>query len=385
MVHCLCADLAKRPLTVVREGLVVDIEKTAAALGNALKEAEIMSNRKIGPVTVAVSGENIEGITAKGSSVISDDTVSVSEVNKVLEMSRTEVPDQKNVRILATLERGYEIDGQKGIMRPEGMTGRRLSGDVYLLFASHNALANMEKCILQAGAQVEGDFVFSALAAAESVLSEDEKDLGVCLVDIGASISEIVIFSQGTVRDACAIPIAGDDIRNDIAHMHHVSLEAAERAKCQIGVADGDGFIDLGDASGIGDNKVGRSVVCDTIIHRVDEILERVQQRIDNFTRDETHPSAGLVLVGDGALLPGIVELAKKRGLMARLGKPRYRGEKHEIIASPRFAVGAGLLSLAAGRKEALSALSEADVLTKIKRVLRRIFHDGEENDKEKI
>ena len=125
--------------------------------------------------------------------------------------------------------------------------------------------------------------------------------------------------------------------------------------------------------------------MCDTIIHRVDEILERVQQRIDNFTRDETHLSAGLVLVGDGALLPGIVELAKKRGLMARLGKPRYRGEKHEIIASPRFAVGAGLLSLAAGRKEALSALSEADVLTKIKRVLRRIFHDGEENDKEKI
>ena len=151
------------PANGVREGLVVDIEKTAAALGNALKEAEIMSNRKIGPVTVAVSGENIEGITAKGSSVISDDTVSVSEVNKVLEMSRTEVPDQKNVRILATLERGYEIDGQKGIMRPEGMTGRRLSGDVYLLFASHNALANMEKCILQAGAQVEGDFVFSAL------------------------------------------------------------------------------------------------------------------------------------------------------------------------------------------------------------------------------
>ena len=93
-------------------------------------------------------------------------------------------------------------------------------------------------------------------------------------------------------------------------------------------------------------------MVCDTIIHRVDEILERVQQRIDNFTRDETHLSAGLVLVGDGALLPGIVELAKKRGLMARLGKPRYRGEKHEIIASPRFAVGAGLLSLAAGRKK---------------------------------
>ena len=264
------------------------------------------------------------------------------------------------------------------------MTGRRLSGDVYLLFASHNALANMEKCILQAGAQVEGDLFFRLWAAAESVLSEDEKDLGVCLVDIGASISEIVIFSQGTVRDACAIPIAGDDIRNDIAHMHHVSLGAAERAKCQIGVADGDGFIDLGDASGIGDNKVGRSVVCDTIIHRVDEILERVQQRIDNFTRDETHLSAGLVLVGDGALLPGIVELAKKRGLW-RAWESRVIAVKSTKLSPARALPSVpGFCLWRPVVKKALSALSEADVLTKIKRVLRRIFHDGEENDKEK-
>ena len=386
----------------VREGLVVDIEKAAVALGNALKEAEIMSKRTIDKVIIAVSGENVKGAVAKGSSVINDSMVTVSNVNEVKKMARTEVPDKNDLRILETLERGYEIDGQKRIIRPEGMTGRRLSGEIYLLSASRNALANMEKCVSQAGVGIEGEFIFSPLAAAESILSEDEKDIGVCLVDIGSSISDLVIYSHGTVHDACVFNIAGDDITRDIAQMHHVSLEAAEDAKRKIGVIsvgdeklvdldndngfaakaadDEQRYVSLGDASGFGMQKIGRSVVQDTIASRVDEIFEKIQEHTDQFSREERYSgrlSAGLVLVGGSALLPGIVERAKSRFAMrVRMGVPRYRGEKHEIIANPRFAVGAGLLAKAAILHEEIVTRADESMWLQLKKKLKNIFQD---------
>lgn len=337
------------PARGIREGRVVNIEEATATLGNAIKEAEIMSNYRVQSVWPAVSGEHLDGADASGSTVISEMSVSMSDISKVKAMARAEVAHRPGIKVIATLDRDYQLDGQTGIHQPLGMSGHKLSGDVHLILASSNALSDMEKCLLQCGASIEQQFIFAGLAAAKSVLSKDEKQLGVCVADIGAGTTDVVVYSQGVVWQTFSFAMASDDIHSDIAHMHHASLDSAERAKKQIGVVgDGGEFISLFDAGGSGESRQSMPVVRDTISHRVDEILETIGEKLEPFGGE--HPlSGGLVLVGDGALLPGIAEAAAaKLNMPTRVGRPRYRGQNHEIVASPRFAVGIGLLEMAA-------------------------------------
>lgn len=361
----------------VHEGKITDIDKSARAFEQALKEAEIMSECKIAALTVSLSGEHIRGREASGKTVINDGVVTPSEVSHVRRIAGANLPDP-NAKVLAMLERHYDIDGHGGIFQPLGMTGRMLSGTMHLITASGNALANMEKCVVQAGGKIENNFVFSPLAAAEAVLTEDEKQLGVCVADIGAGTTDIVIYADGVVWQTAAFAIAGNDIRSDIAHMHHASLESSESAKCMIGVAEqsGEEFVSLSDASGSGENKVGRAVVRDTIGCRAEEIVGKVAEVIARHGRQL---SAGVVLVGDTALMPGFVEAAGRQlGLPVRIGLPRYRGERHELVAKPRFAVAMGLLQGAASaRRESMMSREEMPALEKITEFFRRLFDDG--------
>lgn len=336
----------------VQEGKITDIDKSAKALEMALKEAEIMSECRIHSLAVSLSGEHIRGTEVGGETVINDGVVTATEISHVRKLAAAELPDP-NAKVLAMLERHYEIDGHGGLRQPLGMTGRKLSGRMHLITASGNALADMEKCVMQAGGRTDGDFVFSPLAAADAVLTEDEKQLGVCVADIGAGTTDIAIFADGVVWHTAAFGIAGNDIRSDIAHMHHASTESAEAAKCSIGVAEQDGgeFIALCDASGSGDNKVGRAVVRDTIGCRAEEIVGKIADAIGRHGRQL---SAGVVFVGDTALMPGFADAAARQlSMPVRIGLPRYRGERHELVARPRFAVAMGLLHKSAARRRA--------------------------------
>ncbi len=365
----------------VHEGKITDLDKSAQALEHALKEAEIMSECKIGAMLASLSGEHIRGREASGTTVINDGVVTATEISHVRKIAGANLPDP-NEKVLAMLERHYEIDGHGGLRQPLGMSGRMLSGSMHLITASGNALANMEKCVLQAGGKIEGDFVFSPLAAAEAVLTDDEKELGVCLADIGAGTTDLAIFADGAVCETAAFGIAGNDIRNDIAHMHHASLESAEKAKCSIGLAEQGGeFIALEDASGSGENEVGRAVVRDTICCRAEEIIGKIGETLSRRGRQL---SAGVVFVGDTALMPGFLEAAEKQlSAPVRAGLPRYRGERHELVAKPRFAVGMGLLQMAASaRRDDITARRGMSPGERFSEFFRRLF--GEDGGEEK-
>ena len=335
----------------INEGRVVNIEKAVLVLQNALKEAEIMSGCKVNSAWAAITGEHIVGMNAAGSTVIGDAAgVSMSDISKVKQMARAEVANRSGMRVIATLERDYELDGHKGVQEPINMSGHKLSGEMHLVLASVNALADWEKCMLQCGVETEEQFIFSALAAAQSVLTADEKKLGVCVADIGASTTDVAVYSEGLVSHTFSLPMASSDIHRDIAEMHHASMESAEQAKKTIGLSGNQGeFISLLEAGGGGESKQSLPVVRDTISHRVDEILEIIGERLAHFSSSGRRLSAGIVLVGDGALLPGIAAAAEEKlNMPARIGRPLYRGENHERAAQPRFAVGMGLLEKAA-------------------------------------
>ena len=367
----------------VQEGKITDIDKSARALEMALKEAEIMSECRIHSLAVSMSGEHIRGREVGGETVINDGVVTTTEISHVRKLAGANQPDP-DAKVLAMLERHYEIDGHGGLQSPLEMTGRKLAGKMHLITASANALADMEKCILQAGGKTEGAFVFSPLAAAEAVLSEDEKQLGVCVADIGAGTTDIAVYADGVIWHTAAYGIAGNDIRSDIAHMHHASMESAETAKCQIGVAEqiGDEFVSLCDASGSGDNKVGRAIVRDTIGCRAEEIVGKIADAIGRHGRQL---SAGVVLVGDTALMPGFVYAAARQlSLPVRIGLPRYRGERHELVARPRFAVAMGLLQMAAfARREKIITRAGMTLRERLTEFWRKLSEDdGDEQHK---
>ena len=340
----------------ISEGRVVDIEKTVRSLSNAAREAEIMSRRKIKTAWAAITGENIVGVNAAGSTVIGDDSgVAMSDIKKVKQMARAEVANRSGMRVIATLERDYTLDGQGGVQKPLGMSGHKLSGEMHLVLAPENALADWEKCLLQCDMETGDQFIFAALASASAVLTEDEKKLGVCVADVGASATDAAVFYRGVAAATFCLPMASGDIHRDIAEMHHASLESAEQAKKTIGLAGDDGeFVSLMEAGGGGENKQSLPVVRDTIAHRADEILEKIGERLQPLQSGGRQLSAGIVLVGDGALLPGFAEAAAaKLNMPARVGRPRYRGPLYERTSSPRFAVAMGLLEQAAADERA--------------------------------
>lgn len=336
----------------IREGMITDIEKASAALKQAVKQAEYMSGCEITQVLPAISGEHIRGEIGEGSAVISDNTVSVSDIAKVREMAGTAIANSER-RLLATLDRDYEIDGQAGIRQPLEMAGRKLSGKMHLIAANIRALENFEKCINNAGIELVGQFVFSGLAAAGAVLSEDEMKLGVCLVDIGAETTELTIYANGNVFETKVLPYASGDIHHDVAHVHRASLKDAKRVKHELGIDEAQGqaqeHIVLSDVGDGNEMKIATAIVRDTMVCRVREIFEEVMETIHHFQESSGGKlSAGLVLVGDGALLPGLRSFIERElQLGVRIAKPRYRGEKYELVEYPRFAVAVGLLTIA--------------------------------------
>ena len=339
--------VGEKPAAGMRRGVVVDLEQVVAAAGDALKEAEIMSRARISEAIVSISGAHIVGMETTGVAAVSDREVSASEVAKVRETAGA-VRMEGGVSVLHLLEREYRIDEQGGVLRPEGMTGSRLEGRMHLVLASSNALANLEKCLLRAGVQ-PSEIVFGGLAAADAALTEDEKKLGACVLDIGAGLTEIAAFRDGVVLKTAALDMAGRDMDNDVAQMFHTSLESAERAKKIVGLADGEGDpVAVTDAGGGGESRIGRGALAQTVAARVEEILEKAHREI----ADLGALPGGIVFCGDGALLPGLEEAARTQlEMAARIGRPLYKGPNWELVSHPRFAAGLGLLRRAAGAR----------------------------------
>jgi cell division protein FtsA len=331
----------------LKKGVVVNIEATVAAIQRALEEAELMADCKIASAFTGIAGSHIRSFNSTGMVAVKDREVSALDVERALDTARAvNVPlDQQ---ILHVLRQEFIIDGQEDVREPVGMSGVRLEVKVHIVTGAVSAAQNIVKCVRRCGLEVN-DLILQPLASARAVLSDDERDLGVCLVDIGGGTTDLAVFTQGAIRHTAVLPVAGDQITNDIAMALRTPTAEAEAIKLRHGVA----LRQLADAGemievpGIGDRPprvMSRQTLAEVIEPRVEELFGLVQQVLRESGYEELL-SSGIVLTGGSSVMRGMVELGEEIFHMpVRVGTPRYRGGLAEVVGNPRYATAMGLL-----------------------------------------
>ena len=331
----------------LKKGVVVNIEATVQSIQKALEEAEVMADRRIVQVFTGIAGNHIFSFNSSGMVAIRDKEVGSTDVERVLETAKAiNIPTDQ--QILHILIQEFIIDGQEDVREPIGMSGLRLEVKVHIVTGAVSAAQNIVKCVRRCGLEVN-DLILQPLASSLAVLTEDEKELGVVLVDIGGGTTDIAIYSQGSIRHTAVIPIAGDQITNDIAMALRTPTVEAEDLKIHYGtarqdMADSTAMIDV---PGVGDREprpISKQALAAVIEPRVEELFTLVL----GVVRDSGYEgmvSSGIVLTGGTSLMPGMVDLAEQVFMKpARIGTPEYRGHLHEVLRSPRFSTGIGLL-----------------------------------------
>jgi cell division protein FtsA len=359
----------------LRRGVVNNIESTVASIQRALEEAELMADCKIRTVFTGVAGSHIRSFNSSGMVAIKDKEVSAADMARVIETAKA-VPIPTDQQILDVRPQEYIIDGQEGIQDPIGMSGVRLEVRVHIVTGAVSAVQNIVKCIRRCGLEVQ-DLILQPLASAQATLTQDEKELGVALVDIGGGTTDIAIFTGGAIRHTQVIPIAGELITSDIAMALHTPTQEAEEIKLRHGVAK-QALVDPAErieVPGLGDRgprQMSRQALAAVIEPRVEELLVLVQQAIRESGYADLL-SSGVVLTGGTALLPGVAELAEDIFLKpVRVGLPVYSGGLSDVVRSPRYATAAGLLEEARqqrvrGRKVAEQSGSFRETLRRMK------------------
>jgi len=331
----------------LRKGVVVNIEATVQSIRRALEEAELMAACRIANVFTGIAGSHIKSFNSSGMVAIKDREVMPPDVDRVIETARAvNIPTDQQVLHVLTQE--FIVDGQEDIREPIGMSGVRLEVRVHIVTGAVSAAQNVVKCVRRCGLEVN-DLILQPLASSLSVLTSDERELGAALVDIGGGTTDIAIFTGGAIRHTSVIPIAGDQITNDIAMALRTPIPDAEEIKLRYGVAKEvlAESADRIEIPGIGDRAprlLSRQALAAVIEPRVEELFTLVQKALRESGYEEMLAS-GVVLTGGTALLPGIVELAEDVFLRpARVGWPGYNGALADVVRNPRFATVMGLL-----------------------------------------
>jgi len=330
----------------MKRGMVVNIDATVGAIQQALQEAELMADCKIRHVYTGIAGGHIRSSNAHGMIKIKDKEVAQTDVVRAIETaSSISLPGDQQV--LHILEQEFSIDGQGGIKQPLGMSGLRLEVQVHIVTGAVSAVQNILKCIHRCGLEVE-EMILQPLASSKAVLAEDEKELGVCLVDIGGGTTDVAIFTGGAIRHTAVIPIAGDQITNDIAMALRTPNKDAEDIKIKYGCAlrqlANDAPIEV---PGVGERSarmLSRQTLAEVIEPRVEELYSLVQTEIRRSGFEDLL-SSGIVITGGSSAMQGMVELGEEIfHLPVRLGLPRNIGGLSAVVKTPRYATGVGLL-----------------------------------------
>jgi len=331
----------------LKKGVVVNIESTVAGIQRALEEAELMADCKIASAFTGIAGSHIRSFNSTGMVAVKEREVSAIDVERALETAKAvNIPTDQ--QILHVLRQEFIIDGQEDVREPVGMSGVRLEVKVHIITGAVSAAQNIVKCVRRCGLDVN-DLILQPLASARAVLSDDEIDLGVCLVDIGGGTTDLAIFTHGAIRHTAVIPIAGDQITNDIAMALRTPTPEAEAIKTRHGVAlrqlaDPNEMIEV---PGIGDRAprvMSRQTLAEVIEPRAEEMFSLVQQVLRESGYEELL-SSGIVLTGGSSMMQGMVELGEEIFHMpVRVGVPRYSGGLAEVVRSPRYATAMGLL-----------------------------------------
>ena len=338
--------MGSAPSRGLRKGVVINIETTVSAIQRALEEAELMASCKISQVYAGVSGSHIRSLNSHGMVPIRDREVSQADIERVIETARA-VNISTDQQILHVLPQEFIIDGQEGVREPQGMSGVRLEVKVHIVTGAVSAAQNIVKCVRRCGLEVR-DLILQPLASSLAVLNDDEKDLGVCLVDIGGGTTDIAVFTRGAIQHTAVIPIAGDQITNDIAMTLRTPTREAEDLKIQHGVALRQlAPRDMIEVPGIGERgprMLSIQTLTEVIEPRVEELYSLIQAELRRSGFEE-QISSGLVLTGGSSAMKGMVELAEEVFHMpVRLGVPEYVGGLSERVRSPRYATSVGLL-----------------------------------------
>ncbi|MDI1246820.1 MAG: cell division protein FtsA [Rhodoferax sp.] len=340
------AGLGVAPSNGLKRGVVVNIDATVQSIQQALKEAELMADCKIQRVYTGITGSHIRGMNSHGMVAIKDREVSAADVARVVETAKA-INISTDQRLLLVEPQEFIIDGQD-VKEPIGMSGIRLEAKVHIVTGAQSAAENIIKCVRRCGLEVE-QLMLNPLASSLSVLTEDERELGVALVDIGAGTTDLAIFTNGAIRHTAVIPIAGDLITSDIAMALRTPTKDAEEIKVENGyakqlLADPEAQVEVPGLGDRGPRMLSRQALAGVIEPRVEEIFSLVHQVMRESGFEEML-SSGIVLTGGSCVMPGMVELGEDIFLKpVRRGLPKYTGVLSDMVAQPRAATVMGLL-----------------------------------------
>jgi cell division protein FtsA len=364
--------IGSHPSKGLRKGVVVNIETTVQSIQRAIDEAEAMAGTEITHVYTGIAGGHIKSFGGRGVVALKDREVKEADVARVIEQAKTvNIPVDREV--IHVLPQEFIVDDQSGIREPLGMTGARLEAKVHIVTGAVASAQNIIKCANRAGLNV-ADIVLQPLASSEAVLTEEEKELGVCLVDIGGGTTDIAIFQNGSIVHTAVIALGGHNLTNDIAVGLRTPTEHAERIKQRHGCAltsmvDKGEMIEVPSVGGREPRVMGRQILSEILEPRVEEIFQLVHHEVERNGFSELLTS-GVVITGGSTLLPGMTELAEEiMGVPVRRGVPRGIGGLVDVVKSPVYATGVGLVVYGARHQDrSMFRIREENVFKKVKR-----------------
>ena len=331
----------------LKKGVVINIDSTMQSVQRALEEAELMANCKINNVFTGIAGSHIKSLNSHGMVKIKDAEVSQMDVDRVVETARA-IALPADQQILHILTQEFIIDGQEDVREPLGMSGMKLEVKVHIVTGAVAAAQNIVKCIKRCGIDVS-DLILQPLASSLAVLTEDEKELGVCLVDIGGGTTDIAVYKQGAIRHTAVVPIAGDQMTNDVAVAFRTPTQSAEEIKIKHGCALGElvdarEMIEVPGVDGRDPRQLSVGTLAEVLHPRVKELYELVLAELRRSGMEQMIAS-GIVITGGAAMMKGMEALGEEIFHMpVRLGLPRHVGGLSEVVSNPRYSTAVGLV-----------------------------------------
>jgi cell division protein FtsA len=366
--------IGSHPSRGLKKGVVVNIESTVQSIQRAVEEAELMAGCEIHSVYAGIAGSHVRSLNSHGIVAIRDKEVAAGDVDRVIDAAKA-VAIPADQKILHVLPQEFIIDNQEGIRDPIAMSGVRLEAKVHIVTGADSAAQNIVKCVQRCGLHVE-DIVLEQLASSFAVLTEDEKELGVCLVDIGGGTTDLALFSNGAIRHTAVIPIAGDQVTNDIAVSMRTPTQYAEDIKlryaCALSqLANPDETIEVPSVGDRPPRRLARQTLAEIVEPRYEELFGLIREELRRSGFEEAI-AAGVVITGGSAKMEGAVELAEEIFHMpVRLGLPQHVSGLVEVVSNPIHSTGVGLLLYA--RANAQGALREKPIYGGVKSVVERM------------
>ncbi len=339
----------------LKKGVVVNIESTVQSIQRAVEEAELMAGCEINSVFAGIAGSHVRSLNSHGIVAIRDKEVGPGDIERVIDAARA-VAIPADQRILHILPQEFVIDAQEGIREPVGMSGVRLEAKVHMVTGAVSAAQNIIKCIRRCSLEVD-DVILEQLASANAVLTEDEKELGVCLVDIGGGTTDIAVFTEGAIRHTAVIPIAGDQVTNDIAVALRTPTQNAEEIKvkyaCALSqLAAEEETIEVPSVGDRPPRRLSRQTLAEVVEPRYEELMSLIQGELRRSGFEDLI-AAGIVITGGSAKMEGAIELAEEVFHMpVRMGVPQGVAGLGDVVRNPVYATGVGLLRFGQGHRD---------------------------------